>query len=138
MDCTAPYGSTVVAKKSYIGHTQPIPATTIYTPVDDGDYRITLYAMIKNAPAGPNGTVLVGVGYTDEFNTYGLPDFGVPGLSFSQSGSSGTASAVVGQQAIIHVKGGTQIQINSLWYQGDAGHALPAGSYDLFITVLKE
>lgn len=143
-DDDSPRGPVIVAQLSLTGQTSPISSTVLYTPAVDGNYVVSGYAMVNPTVSGPNGALQVGIGWTDEFNTYPTPDFGVNGgFSFpngksSNDGSVGNPPGSGALGVFVHVKGGAPIKYNTLWFLGTTGHPIPAGSYDLFITVVKE
>jgi len=56
----------IVAKAKLTNQTATIPTTTIFTPNEDGLYRLSIYATISKADNNSQAQWLVNVNYTDD------------------------------------------------------------------------
>lgn len=111
MSCPIPM---IIAKQSWLNQTASLSATTVFTPSEDGDYRVNVYMTADtSSPPGWSPTLY----WTDEYGSReeGLQDTGP------------FASYVV----IIHAVSGQPIQVS-------VGGGSNPPQYDLFVTVVQE
>jgi hypothetical protein len=56
----------IVARGRLVNQTQPFPATTLFTPTQDGLYRLSVYATVTTADPTSNSTWSYGFSWTDD------------------------------------------------------------------------
>jgi hypothetical protein len=56
----------IVAKGRLVNQTAPIPTTTIFTPAQNGLYRLSVYATVSKADASSSAFWFYSAGWTDE------------------------------------------------------------------------
>jgi hypothetical protein len=56
----------VLAKGKLVNQTAAIPTTTMFTPTQDGLYRITVYATLTTSNLSSNSSWGYGIGWTDD------------------------------------------------------------------------
>lgn len=119
MSCSVPFTPVVVGKQNF-SLTSNLSATTLYTPSEDGDFEVTLYA---SQDPTLNGSADVKLSWVDDFNTYSTKTL--------LSTNSGQPSY---WQETLHVTSGNPIQISAA-YSLQGGSALPVNVY---ATVTKK
>lgn len=106
----------IVAKQSFLNQTGAVPLTAIFTPIAEGDFRVSFYVSVRSG--SPNDSD-VQLHYTDEIgNQQMITNFNAP---FSRTVAS-----------LIDVIHSIVAPIN-LIYSGIISN--PTVSYDLFVAV---
>lgn len=116
-DCV-PGVPVIVAKQAFTGQTASIAATTIYTPDVDGDFELSVYAVVDPSLSG---VASISALWTDEYGSYDV------------SWCDANPTIPGKNTQTLHVTSGNPIQIASLYSK--SGPALP---YDVFVTVTRK
>ena len=124
--CNVPFGPVVVAKQSFLNQTASLPATTIYTPTEDGFFLVQTYLTVSAFAADSSsggGTVLIG--YTDPAAAESFE--GVSINSGLQQGPTGN-----GFQNTIYALSGEPITLSVNFSFHD-----PDQTYSAYVTVIR-
>lgn len=115
MSCSVPYTPMIVAKQSFVNQTTNVGTTTIYTPTEDGDYEVSVYAAQDSSLSG--GATIT-LSWTDEYSACSVTldtNHNVPAL-FEET---------------LHIPSGNAIQIAIAY----SGATYP---YSAYFTVTKK
>jgi hypothetical protein len=124
----------IVAKAKLSRQTAPIPMTTILTPVQDGLYRLSVYATLTTTVQTFTSYWAYSLSWTDDAGPQSLQAFlyGVDDISgpFFQFNNIGFTASLGGPVTVFEAKAGTPISYNVI-QQGP-----PDGSaYSLYYTL---
>ncbi len=122
----------IVSKLSFIGKNASLPTTTVFTPDEEGDYRVSLYASLTTPPPGFGGSFSVSLGFNDEQRNYPVQVVGGNG------GLDGVSMTPLDLNSgfIIHFHSAAKpIQISTVF---NISAGAPDQTYDLYVTVIKE
>lgn len=117
----------IVAKQSYLAQTASLPTTTVFTPTEDGEYRLAYYQTVSTPGAGLTGSLAFHVAWTDEYHANAM-SWGATGALQAYG-----VSLAGGMMAVLHAVAGQPIEFTATWSSTD-----PSQTYDLFVTVVKE
>lgn len=117
----------VVASQSFTGYTEAIPATSLYSPSEDGNFLVCIYLRPESFSNSNHVTVSSYISWNDGTREIG----GYPATQ--NVNGSGANGFLLGGSLFIHASSGSSIQISTALDQtGD-----PPTPYDLFVVVLK-
>jgi len=113
---SAPFPTYVVAKAAFVGQTGNLPATTVYTPLVTGDYRLSMYV---DQPTYQGSYPCVYWTWTDDFSAQ---------INATGACTGGGSTSVFGSNDVfVRALAGQPIQITS---QGSA-----SGPFNVYVTV---
>jgi hypothetical protein len=119
----------IVARMRFKGVTTSLPTTTIFTPEQDGLYRLSAYD-VETSPASDGSLWTFFFNWTDDAgaesgNSFALPANGTPPQAYG-----GTASGIPGSVMVFQAKAGTPVTFFTLLSGGSDG-----GTYNLYLEV---
>jgi hypothetical protein len=117
----------IVAKQSFLNQTASLPATTLYTPSEEGDYIVETFAIIS-AYSGESGTGLVQSEIQATFPSGSKTNF--PGVTVQ--GAPGEGAQGNFALSAIRAEANTPISIIT-----NFGSADPTETYNLYVTVIQ-
>jgi hypothetical protein len=125
-----PVSPPIVAKGKLLNQTAPIPTTTIFTPTQDGLYRLTVYATVTKSAPGSQSYWFYNIGWTDDAG----PEFD-DSILF-QSGSGFGQFSYAG----LFIQGGTVVPLEakagtSITYSMTQGGGSDNSAYSLYYTL---
>lgn len=133
---TATFTSPVILKKIILANqTAPIPTTTIFTPVSNGLFRVSVYMTTPAPNSNPNNWVF-NLGWTDEAGVENTNGNGfVQATSVNQSPGAWGGLVTLGA---VTLSGIAVIQCNAghpVTYSVSPSLTSDLGSYSLYFTV---
>ena len=126
---TTPPSPVIVARAKLVNQTSPIPTTTIFTPTQNGLYRLSVYATVTRT-----GSVATGWQYDIFWTDDSGPQNGGQGLINGSDGNTGsftwTNAGNYGAVLVLEAAAGTPITYDIL-QQGAPDNA----AYSLYYTL---
>lgn len=119
------------SKYSFLNQTGSMPATTLFTPTVDSDYRVAIAFEFIGPCCDINDGSNVTPSLTWSDNTKSYGGFGSFGTYFAR-GSSSSSDAII---VPIHAKAGSPVQLAVQFGNGNSPYN---DSYNVFVTVIGQ